>query len=277
MKIIHFFPILAAFVLASCGNTANEKTSKSATQAEAVPMAKPTPDEKEYQLVPFAKSAEFADAKLESMAYKNGKFTFKYSGKDYQLGDQTSDAPLKMCANSAKGQHIHLIVDDEPYSAHYTPEFDYTIADGEHTILAFLSRSYHESIKNGQAFIAKKVTVKNGSITKSEDIKEPMIFYSRPKGDYVGKAETDKVMLDFFLINAELGEGKYSVAVDVNHQRTHFLKVWEPYYIENLPMGENVIKLTLLNPNEDPVKTPYNPIERTFNLKEDPAQPQATK
>ncbi|MBK8506731.1 MAG: hypothetical protein IPL46_33850 [Saprospiraceae bacterium] len=49
--------------------------------------------------------------------------------------------------------------------------------------IAFLSRSYHESIKNGMPYLAKKVIVKNGSFTSEEDIKEPILVNSRPKGE----------------------------------------------------------------------------------------------
>ena len=275
MKTIQLFPILAGFLLASCGGQSpSNNGAGTAEQANKEQAAESAPASRMVKLAPFGKSTEFADAKLESMAYKKGKFTFKYSGTGYQLGVQTPDASTKMCANSDKGQHIHLIIDDQPYAAEYAPEFEYPISDGEHIILAFLSRSYHESIKNGQAYIAQKVTIKNGSIVKSEDIKEPMLFYSRPKGDYVGKSQTDKVMLDFFLINATLGENAYQLAVDVNHEHTFYLTNWEPYYLENLPMGKNMVKLMLIDSQGDPVKSPYNPIERTFELKADPAEGQ---
>ncbi|MBI1225970.1 MAG: hypothetical protein GC192_12110 [Bacteroidetes bacterium] len=266
MKNLHFLFILSGFSLASCGNVSNEKPAPPAT-TEAMPTTAPA--EPDYKLVPFEKSNEFADAKLESMTYKKGKFSFKYSGVGYKLGDQTPDATSKMCANSAKGQHIHLIVDDQPYVAEYTPDFELAIPDGEHTIVAFLSRSYHESIKKGKAFIAKKVMVKDGSITKSEEIKEPMLIYSRPKGDYVGKAETEKVMLDFFLLNATLGQD-YKIFVNVNHLKNFTIDDWQPYYLEGLPMGENIVKLTLIDKNGDPVDSKFNPVERSFNLRADP-------
>ena len=47
--------------------------------------------------------------------------------------------------------------------------------------------------------VDKKITVPDKSITNVAPITEPSIFYSRPKGNYVGKAETEKVMLDFFV------------------------------------------------------------------------------
>ena len=145
-----------------------------------------SPTEKKYTLTPFTASPEFADAKIESMDYVNGTFKFGIGGESYQLGEQTSDAGAKMCANSGKGQHIHLIVDNGPYAAKYVDEFEHEVADGDHFLLAFLSRSYHESIKNSTAYTAKKVTVENKSITVGEDLSSPMLFYSRPKGTYGG-------------------------------------------------------------------------------------------
>ena len=222
-----------------------------------------------YTVTPFSQSAAFPDAKIDDMAFVNGKFKFGISGDSYQLGVQTPDAGAKMCANSAQGQHIHLIVDDQPYAAKYEAEFDYEIPDGSHYLLAFLSRSYHESIKTPEASKAVKAEIKGNSIVMSEPIQQPMLFYSRPKGTYTGKAETDKVMLDFYLVNVTLGDD-HKVKADINGE-THMIDSWQPYYIEGLPMGENTITLTLVDKDGNAVQAPLNPVSRTFTLQEDPA------
>jgi len=271
MKTHQFFLSILAivFVFAACSNdvqnnATNEETQET-EQAETV---------QKYKLTPFEPSYDFPDAKLESMSYKNGKFTFTVTGESYKLGAQTPDAPQKMCANSAKGQHIHLIIDNQPYVAKYTNEFEYDVPDGEHYILAFISRSYHESIKHNGASIAKKVTVKDGSIVKEEPITEQMIFYSRPKGKYVGKAETDKVMLDFYLVNVGLSANGNKVKVNINGEQEFIVDSWQPYYIEGLPMGDNKIELTLLDKDGNPVASPLNPVERVFTLVADPVEEQ---
>ncbi|MEM6319795.1 MAG: hypothetical protein AAF960_19135 [Bacteroidota bacterium] len=253
---------LVVFLMVSCKNDAK----KSAPAAETTPA----PVAKKYTITPFAASTEYADAEIKSMYYKDGKFTFEVAGENYQLGEQTPDAAQKMCANSGKGQHIHLIVGKAPYAAKYVPEFDHEVADGEHHLLAFLSRSYHESIKNGTAYVGLKATMENGSMTKSDPIMEPTLFYSRPKGTYVGKANTDKVMLDFYVLNAELGPD-YTVKASINGEEHTFDK-WQPYYIEGLPMGDNTIELTLLDKDGKAVASPINPVSRTFTLKADPVE-----
>jgi len=265
--------ILALCVI-SCGFFSCEHDA-AAHKAEAakktMEAAKPGDTSmKAIKITPFSKSPEFTDAAIKSMTFKNGKFNFGVDGSTYKLGDQTSDAATKMCANSDKGQHIHLIIDNEPYAAKYTAEFDYKIEDGEHYLLAFLSRSYHESIKTKAAYTAKIIQVKENSIADEKNVTTPMMFYSRPKGTYVGKTATEKVMLDFYMVNAELGRN-YKVKAEINGT-THMLDTWQPYFIEGLPMGENEVKLTLLDGKGEIAKVPLNPVSRKFTLKADPTE-----
>ncbi len=252
------------------GKTVKDAADKTAQQADkamdkAADAAKSLV--KKYKITPFTPSTAYLDAKIDKVEYKGGKFKFGVSGTNYKLGAQTPDAKQKMCANSAKGQHIHLIVDKEPYAAKYTADFDYDIPDGEHHMLAFLSRSYHESIKTPAASFARKVNIKDKAIASTANIEEPTLFYSRPKGTYVGKANTDKVMLDFYLVNANLG-ADFKVQADINGEK-HMLDKWIPYYIEGMPMGENTVTLTLLGKDGKPVLSSMNPVTRKFTLKAD--------
>lgn len=252
---------LASFMMFSC----KSETKKAETSLETI-----TEDQTKYTLTAFTPSKSFNDAEMKGMSYSSGKYKFEVGQGDYTLGMQTDDAPQKMCANSAKGQHIHLIIDNEPYAAKYTSEFDYDVADGEHYQLAFLSRSYHESIKTDEAHLANKIIVKDKGIIDAQPISEPMLFYSRPKGTYVGKKETDKVMLDFYPVNANVGTTQKVIA-KINGEK-HEITKWQPYYITGLPMGENTIELTLVNKDGSKVDIPLNPVSRTFTLKADPTE-----
>lgn len=253
------YTILALVVLlAAC--KADPKSSEAAME---------TPTEMQYKLTPFSSSPAFPDASIDDVKYEDGKFTFGISSKTYELGVQTEDAPQKMCANSGKGQHIHLIIDDAPYAAKYVSEFDHEVADGEHYMLAFLSRSYHESIKSDGASVVLKGAFMDKSLKTMKEVSDPMVFYSRPKGTYVGKANTDKVMLDFFLHNTTLGENK--VIADINGEK-HTLDTWQPYYIEGLPIGDNTITLTLVDKDGNKIDSPLNPVSRTFKLEADPTE-----
>ncbi|MEL6987403.1 MAG: phosphopeptide-binding protein [Bacteroidota bacterium] len=244
-------------LISSCKNDSSEKANTEVTN--------------KYTLTPFTKSASFPDAKIEGMTYNEGTFDFTVSEGPYKLGLQTPDAPTKMCANSGKGQHIHLIVDNAPYAAKYVNKFEHDVSDGEHYLLAFLSRSYHESLKSPGASAVQKISVENKSITSSEDIKDPMLFYSRPKGTYTGKKDTKKVMLDFFPVNANIGPGKYTIKASINGEE-HILDKWQPYYIEGLPMGDNTVELSLIDPSGKLASVPLNPVKRTFKLQADPTE-----
>lgn len=248
------FVVLLAFGCKQEGNTNEGQTAS-------------TPEEgKTYAVTPFGASEEFADASLESMDYRNGRFTFVIGGESFKLGLQTSDAPSKGCANSAEGQHIHLIVDNMPYLAKYEDTFDYDIEDGEHYILAFLSRSYHESLKSRQASIAVKVIVKDKSFTHVEPISQPMLFYSRPKGVYEGESDTRRIMLDYYLVNPQSG---HQVRATINGE-AHVLTDWVPYYVDGLPAGDNEITLLLADQSGNRVNVDLNPVTRKFSLNPEP-------
>jgi len=252
--------ILALFAFQSC-QTDTKKAPDTSTDKPDMPAKM----DRKYTLTPFADSYNYSDANMVDMKYKAGTFNFDVKGENYKLGQQTPDAPQKMCANSGKGQHIHLIVNNEPYIAKYEPTFKQDLPDGDHFILAFLSRSYHESIKTSQAHKAVKANVANKTITKTTELDQPMLFYSRPKGTYTGKAETDKVMLDFYLINVDISSTGYTVKAEINGE-AHTIDKWQPYYVEGLPMGKNAITLTLMDKDGNAVDTPLNPVTREFTL-----------
>ena len=46
-----------------------------------------------------------------------------------------------------------------PYSAHYDAKVDKELKEGNYALLAFLSRSYHESLKHADAAILTNFTV----------------------------------------------------------------------------------------------------------------------
>src|SRR5690606_35410971 len=81
-------------------------------------------------------SPEYMDAILQlnnptdGAKLPSGPVDFNFTVTNYELGVQTPDATEKPLANSADGQHIHLIVDNHPYSAHYEPEFQNEMEDG---------------------------------------------------------------------------------------------------------------------------------------------------
>ncbi|MEL7148719.1 MAG: hypothetical protein AAFO69_20260, partial [Bacteroidota bacterium] len=190
---------------------------------------------------------------------------FKFVVSNYELGAQTADAAERGIANSGKGQHIHLIVNNGPYSAHYTDNFKKPMEPGSYTILAFLSRSYHESVKNTNAFIVEQITV--GDVKTPEvDFEAAHMFYSRPKGTYKG-ADTKKLMLDFYLLNTTLAPDGNKVKATINGKE-FIIDEWAPFYIENAPLGELTVSLELIDKDGNYIAGPFNKVTRKVTLAE---------
>ena len=82
---------------------------------------------------PLAHAKEFPGATLEiasitaeKVGTDSAKVTVKYDVSDFELTAQTEHD--HHMANSHDGQHIHFILNNEPYIALYTPEHRTTVA-----------------------------------------------------------------------------------------------------------------------------------------------------
>ena len=220
---------------------------------------------KEITISKVEGSPSFDDAKLSldsmsKMINNKDNYSFSFKVNEYELGKQTSKKFNYKLANSEKGQHIHLIINNGPYFAKYSKQFDQNFEKGNNVILAFLSRSYHESVKNPNAYFLTQLGEGN-----KIDLTDELLFYSRPKGIYEGEA-TNKLLLDFYLINTKLSPEGNKVRATIEGKE-FIIDEWSPYYIEGLPKGEISIKLELINSMGDLIKSPFNPSERKVILK----------
>lgn len=266
---------LSVIALASCGDGGGNTSSTSSADSTApAPRVMPS-------LSPVSASPEFPDAKIglagvkaEKVGKDSAKVSFTFDVKNYQLKMQTADSATKQCNNSAQGQHIHFILDNMPYKALYEPKNEVTLANGtEHYLMAFLSRSYHESVKSaGAALIYHFRISADGKLEKLDEPKTPMVFFSRPKGDYIGK-DTANVLLDYYVWNASLAPDGYKINATVLTEKggmtdsTKFtFDKWEPKFITNLPTGKNKVMLTLTDKNGIPVEGPCTNVAREFTL-----------
>lgn len=270
--------IAGAFLLSSCGQAPETKEAEADEKSHDEMHAEGKDHEhhehhdemsEEYQVelekngikVYSANIAkEFPDAVLKMKedppvkSEETGKYTFNFEVENYELATQTEGASERHCANSGKGQHIHFIVNNGPYQAKYEPSFETDLMEGNNVILAFLSRSYHESIKNGKAFVLKTFQLGDSPSTFDHDAQH--LFYSRPKGTYKGE-DGKKILLDFYLINSELSESGNKVKVTIDD--TEFtLASWQPYFVEGLTAGTHSFRIMLVDSNGEMVEGPFN-------------------
>jgi hypothetical protein len=223
------------------------------------------------RLTPFNDSPKYPESQMRLKTpvpgsnVASGAVAFDYDLSNFQLTKMTGGVHAEHMANSQQGQHIHNIVDNEPYTAHYTTEFTKNIPDGQHVVLSFLSRSYHESLKHRGAYDLRLVNVGAGTITPlNANLSAPHMFYSRPKDTYSGN-DTKKVMLDFYLVNTTLSPEGNKVRATINGSE-FMLDQWLPYMMEGLPAGQNTVKLELVDASGTVIPGPFNSVTRTFTL-----------
>jgi hypothetical protein len=207
---------------------------------------------------------------------------------------------------TGKGNHIHVILDNQPYEAYYELGQPFELRNviaGNHTLRAFPSRPWHESYKNDGAFQMVMFTVKGGgdaakptttntgqtmannnssptptaaregkdmasSTAGDVDPAKPLLTYSRPKGEYKG-ADADPIMIDFWLTNAKLkGDGgEYRVRYIIDDDDPRYIDKWEPIWLSGWLSGKHRVRLELLGKDEMPVENGgYNTTTREITV-----------
>lgn len=198
--------------------------------------------------------------------------------QNFETGVQTNTERAKQIANSGNGQHLHLILDNDPYMANYKAGAPFnigTLDPGAHTLVAFPSRSYHESVKSDTSYdyINFYVGEESGEFMLNAD--DPAIIYSRPKGTYSG-AGAKRIMLDFYLHNVELGSDGYKAKYTIseaggqgNELASITLTEWAPAFVTGLSSGTYEVNLQLLDADGNVVSGPFNDTTREIQVKTD--------
>ncbi|SEL63869.1 hypothetical protein SAMN04487910_2878 [Aquimarina amphilecti] len=213
----------------------------------------------------YANASLILDTPKEIVSKKSGEMDFSFQVENYELGAQTQSPNAQKLANSGKGQHIHFILNNQPYSAHYEPSFKKEIPDGVHHLVAFLSRSYHESVKNKNSVVVRKLVIGEDANNASElKMDSPTLIYSRPKGEYKGK-DTEQILLDFFVLNTTLAKDGHKVRALINGEEFTITE-WTPHIIKGLPIGEVTIQLELIDKEGNLIPGPFNNVTRKITL-----------
>jgi hypothetical protein len=265
--------ILAGTLLMTASCTENTTTTESTTKDSAA-LTAPSGG---ITITDLPASPEYPDAELGikgmtgTVVGDSVKLSFSFDVKNFELKAQTGDAGTKQCNNSKDGQHIHFILNNKPYVALYEPKHEVTVAKGtDNYLMCFLSRSYHESVKSGKAGVLAHFRVDDkGGIQKIDSALPPMVFYSRPKGDYLG-ADTQNVLLDFYPTNVALGTD-YKVKADIKNETngrtgSFTFDVWAPHFINGLGTGNATVMLTLVDKNGNPIQGQNTSITRNIKL-----------
>lgn len=209
---------------------------------------------------------------VDGQQFKSGDSVFvTFSVAGIAIGAQTQHADLLGLANSAEGQHVHVILDtQEPITSHSIgrPIFVGTVERGFHTLRVFACRSWHESIKSPNAYqVITVVADLDTSILRGQSLRPdaPFLTYNQPSGEYVG-VECGTILIDFLLSNAALGANKHKVRLTIDSSATNLVD-WVPYFITGLGPGEHTIELELLASDDQPKGGVLNSAERKIIVK----------
>ncbi|MFW5904744.1 MAG: hypothetical protein ACOCUZ_00870 [bacterium] len=260
--------------LAACGDDREGLGGSEDERSEAVASGR-------FQLVPSPDvGGEVADARLGFREPENGArfqpgeavpVAFRLSG--YELGVPTEGPGERGIARSDGGQHLHLVLNNEPYRAVYDADEGVVLQglpEGTHVLRTFPGLDWHESVKAPGAFSSRVFQVGEGEIQPPEELTGPLLTYSRPVGEYEGAA-ADSILVDFHLSGVRLSPEGYRVRITVTPPEEEpeqwILTRWEPHLLVGLPEGEHTVRVELLDPEGVPVPGALNGAERTIRVR----------
>jgi hypothetical protein len=177
------------------------------------------------------------------------------------------DFPLFKDPELALGPHLHVFLDDRPYQAVYDAKQALTFKDlspGTHTIRAFASRPWHESVKTPEAYDQLTFNVFAPTQANQPDPVQSLLTYSRPEGVY----GAEPIMVDYYLTPSSNGKiappGKVRVSLNGKSFTT---EEWTPIYLKGFNPGFNWVKLELLNSNDKLSSNVYSEAVRLIEFK----------
>jgi hypothetical protein len=168
--------VMTALSLAGCASNDNANVNTTVTTNVPPPGATPTPATQNLEVTERPQKIKdmMAQRGEQDQASPTLKFvepregaTINSSTVNLKLalsGDLKGYKPMKDPA-SGMGNHIHVILDNQPYEAYYNLDQPFelrNVSEGKHNLRVFASRPWHESYKNNGSFQMVTFTVKGG-------------------------------------------------------------------------------------------------------------------
>ena len=201
-----------------------------------------------------------------------------YQQTDVEIKLEVEALPIFRDDKLQLGNHLNLIIDNEPLQEIYTtdePILIENLAPGTHTIRAFAVRPWGESFKNKEAYAQTTFNV----LTETNDNRPvsslPLLTYSSPNRTI----SAEPLLLDYYLTNASLNAvslGHGFAYAELKHQSNLFVKAtingtsftlddWQPVYLTGLEPGENWVQLELIDEEGNNIENAFNNTVRVFN------------
>ena len=302
--------LASAFLFISCAGNSDNASTTATTTVTPPPTQKLAVVARPQKILDLMKARGEQDEAQPTLKVVSPAKDAAITGSKVEVkldlsGDLKGYMPHKDPA-TGKGNHIHVILDNQPYEAYYElgqPFELRNVVAGKHTLRVFPSRPWHESYKNDGAFQMVTFTVKGGgdaakptttnsgqtmannnsspatttpregkdfpaSTAGEVDSTKPLLTYSRPKGEYKD-ADADPIMIDFWLTGAKLkGDGgEYRVRYIVDDAEPQFIDKWGPIWLSGWINGKHTVRLELLDKDGKPVENGgYNTTSREITV-----------
>ncbi len=190
---------------------------------------------------------------------------------DISIELEVEDLPIFRDDKLELGNHLNLIIDNEPFRAIYNLDEPIIIQDltpGTHTIRVFAVRPWGESFKTEGAYAQTTFNVLAETNDNRPQSNVPLLTYNSP----TGTIRAEPLLLDFYLTNAPL----HALAQNDPHlldwriratvNGTSFiLEDWQPVYLTGLNKGTNWIQLELIDPAGNNIENAFNNTVRVIN------------
>lgn len=166
-KLLIFIALFAVAIFAACGSdTASNAVDGTNTDASPKAFTKVETPQHIKDMMAQRGEQDAAEPVLKVLSPADGSTVESSTVRVLlELTGDLKGYKTGMDHETGMGNHIHVILDNQPYEAYYNlgREFELrNVPDGEHTLRVFASRPWHESYKNEGSFQMVRFTVKNG-------------------------------------------------------------------------------------------------------------------
>jgi hypothetical protein len=192
-----------------------------------------------------------------------------FNQTDVAIKLAVEDLPIFQDDRLHLGNHLNLIVDNEPFQSIYSldePIIIKNLTPGTHTIRVFAVNPWGESFKNEGAYAQTTFNVLTETNANRPNADLPLLTYNSPSGTY----GAEPVLLDFYLNHPDLAiaknnpeQQKLLVKATINGTSL-IIEDWQPYYLTGFEPGENWIQLELIDELGNTIENAFNNTARVF-------------
>jgi hypothetical protein len=214
----------------------------------------------------------FKDAELNIISPKDkatpGKTNFEFSANNFMLKEQTSEEAKLGFRVNEEGQFITLITSGHLPIQSVESSIEEMVNPGENYVFAALTRSYNMTVHDAaKGYVFTKITIEDGNKSKITKPTGSHIIPISPMGEYAYEV-SEKILLDFFQIDAKLAEGGNYVLVTIDNAEFKITK-WASFSIEGLATGSHSVSFKLMDAKNQLIPGPFNDLGKIeFSLKE---------